>query len=401
MRPGDDDLGAWRDDPLVAALTAPGSPDELSGESAALAMFRSNGPRRLRVLRRLGTSGTALTIALLGSGGVAAAYTNSLPGPLQNAVHSVFSGIGVPPAPRPSRDAGGAVRIHAGHHPGTTAPVTPPPDDASPAGPVLIAETPHPTPVGHFPRSRPPARATAVDPAVATTSPGGPGTVAVARRTGQSQPSSPPATTTSPTDPTSPPASTSPPQSSPPAKPAPMFVEATANRTRVPFGDFVLLHAVVLDASGNPIAAHRVVAIERVPGDGPEQIAVLHSNAAGKVHLAVSDLTHDAGFVFRAGAVRSTPIHVVVKPAMSATVTSGSSTSTITITTDGGVAGDTVLVSRRLDGRRHRLGKATLDGNGDATFTVPTHERAVVYRLVLLPTREHAGAITRITVPAG
>lgn len=97
-------------DQLVTALTADGQPEELAGRDAALAAFRaagqhgaaagsarwhrslsSHGPfAGLRV--RLAAVGTALIVAA----GVAAAYTQALPGPVQQLAHTVFAPLGVP-----------------------------------------------------------------------------------------------------------------------------------------------------------------------------------------------------------------------------------------------------------------------------------------------------------------
>jgi hypothetical protein len=37
----DDDLTPWQDEPVLRALTGPGSDDELAGEAEALAAFRA------------------------------------------------------------------------------------------------------------------------------------------------------------------------------------------------------------------------------------------------------------------------------------------------------------------------------------------------------------------------
>src|SRR5579884_3703325 len=111
MRRRHDDLQAWRDDPLVQALTAPGTAEELADEQRALDTFRSAGPRRLRMLHRLGAGGTALSIALVASGGVAAAaYSRALPAPLQQAASTVFGWAAVPAPPPAAR------RIASGNH---------------------------------------------------------------------------------------------------------------------------------------------------------------------------------------------------------------------------------------------------------------------------------------------
>lgn len=100
-------------DQLISALTADGRPDELAGRDAALAAFRAAGQRAateqtLRQRRfvpfrtqltgwvpsRLAAAVTAAAVIVAGI--VTAAYTHALPGPVQDAAHSVFAPLGVP-----------------------------------------------------------------------------------------------------------------------------------------------------------------------------------------------------------------------------------------------------------------------------------------------------------------
>ena len=96
---------------LVAALRAPGSEEELAEEAWYVGAFRQHqqtalapvvpaqrGPRRLNV-RRLGTGGTAVVVAVALTGGVAAAFTGNLPDPVQHFAHVVIGA----PAPSPER----------------------------------------------------------------------------------------------------------------------------------------------------------------------------------------------------------------------------------------------------------------------------------------------------------
>src|SRR5215212_6521076 len=95
----------WDGDDLVRALRAPGRPSELAGEERYVAAFRAARTSRGNVsplrrgVRRLGTGGTAIVVAVgLSSGVAAAAYTNHLPDPVQRAVHEVLG------APAPETD---------------------------------------------------------------------------------------------------------------------------------------------------------------------------------------------------------------------------------------------------------------------------------------------------------
>src|SRR5579862_4633671 len=106
-------------DQLISALTADGRPDELAGRDAALAAFRAAGQRaateptlrqrRFVPFRRPLTgwvpprltaiaAAAAVVVAVI----VAAAYTQALPGPVQDAAHAVFAPLGVPGGQRGS-----------------------------------------------------------------------------------------------------------------------------------------------------------------------------------------------------------------------------------------------------------------------------------------------------------
>ena len=105
-------------DQLISALTADGRPDELAGRDDALAAFRAATqraateqtirqrrfapfrrpltgwlPPRLTVIAAV----AAVVVAVI----VAAAYTQALPGPVQDAAHSVLAPLGVPGRPQP------------------------------------------------------------------------------------------------------------------------------------------------------------------------------------------------------------------------------------------------------------------------------------------------------------
>lgn len=110
--PGPEDRGLAA---LLDAVTAPGSPQELSGERAAVAGFVAlrrgaeqvaTPTKRSRVrgpsLARAATMKVAAAVAVLTVGGTAvAAETGSLPSPAQHHAHRLFSGLGVPPPTTP------------------------------------------------------------------------------------------------------------------------------------------------------------------------------------------------------------------------------------------------------------------------------------------------------------
>jgi hypothetical protein len=140
---------------LLAATAAPPTPDELAGQAAALAELRAaTRPRRASVgfrrvaspprRRRVGLVAAALAGALV-TGGVAAAATGNLPGPVQQVARSILGGAdgaepsapptrpGVQPAPGSAPGADGATSgtqgprpTTAGQGPGSTAAGTAP-----------------------------------------------------------------------------------------------------------------------------------------------------------------------------------------------------------------------------------------------------------------------------------
>lgn len=125
-------------DELISALTADGDLDELAGRGAALAAFRAARERAateqtLRQRRvvpssrpladwlpsRLAaiTAAAVVVIAMI----AAAAYTHVLPGPVQDAAHTVFAPLGVPgghQAPSGTAQNQGAEAITDATHPG-------------------------------------------------------------------------------------------------------------------------------------------------------------------------------------------------------------------------------------------------------------------------------------------
>jgi hypothetical protein len=146
--PGPYESGPYQSstDQLISALTAEGDLDELAGRGAALAAFRAARERAatgqtLRQRRfvpfRRPLAGwfptrlagwfpvrlAAITAAagVVFAGIVTAAYTHALPGPVQDAAHSVFAPLGVPggrQAPSGTAPSQGPAAITAATQPG-------------------------------------------------------------------------------------------------------------------------------------------------------------------------------------------------------------------------------------------------------------------------------------------
>lgn len=104
----DDDLDALA--PLVRAVGAPPTSEELRGEAAILAAYRTSTARNrslhggLRLVSSTGMTVAAGALVLSMTGVTAAAYTSALPHGVQRAAHRLFHRIGVP-APPPDRAA--------------------------------------------------------------------------------------------------------------------------------------------------------------------------------------------------------------------------------------------------------------------------------------------------------
>ena len=129
---------------MLAALAGPAGPSELAGEAAAVAAFSrftspagissrspSPGPARHRLSRRQAprrpVQRATLAKALLGAaamvGGIAAAYTGALPGPIQQVAHITINA----PAPSPPAARQSAVKPRQhGHTSPTPVPASQP-----------------------------------------------------------------------------------------------------------------------------------------------------------------------------------------------------------------------------------------------------------------------------------
>lgn len=125
-------------DQLISALTAEGDLDELAGRGAALAAFRAARERaateqtlrqrRFVPFRRplagwfpVRLAAITAAAAVVFAGIVTAAYTHALPGPVQDAAHSVFAPLGVPggrQAPSGTAPSQGPAAITAATQPG-------------------------------------------------------------------------------------------------------------------------------------------------------------------------------------------------------------------------------------------------------------------------------------------
>lgn len=349
------DQESWEDDPLVRALRAPGSPDELADESAFVAAFRAKQRQAASVRRlgaRLGLSATAAVTTVVLTAGVAAAYNQALPDPVQRLAAVVLGPIGVK-GPAPHR--------HATSLPHVTHPTSPVTLHAHPTSTPTQQPTHRPTPT-----------------ATPTASPTAP-------------PTSHSSTSPSPT-PTKPVTTGTPHR-------VPASVTISDSGTRVPAGTTVTITGVVTSADGH-VLRNRLVSLVAHPYGG-HWVAVTsgRTGATGRIVLQSPALDENTGLrLVTVNRVRSPIAHVVVVPVVTATVTQSSGTSTMAISVLGGQPGDAVAIYRRHNGANVLVGTVHLDGGGSAVYSFPTPLHPVRIVLRLPPTRAHAEAQTGVTV---
>ena len=379
-----DDMTPWQDTPLVHALTSDGTPAELDGEGAALAAFQSAMPRRRRrgVVRLVGTGATSVALLAVASGGVAAAaaaYTQSLPDPVQNFAHDVLGPIGVPaPAKhhKPSNDN------HAGTSASTGTLI--PTSSSSPSPGQTLSPSPTSGPHG-----TPSASQQAAGVPVASVSP----STSVSPTLSASPSATPTATPTAT-------ATASP--SEPAGDPSTWSVSAAASRQIVLVHHGVRITGTLLDAAGQPVADRRVVVRVHDAGvSGWQRAAVRRTDSSGSIQAWLPDLSQNTVVMLGAGhGVHSAPVRIVVRPVLSvsSTPSSDGTSYVVTVKADGGDPGDVIDLLKHTASGWEQVGAATLDDSKTATFSVPAPKRQRGYVLRLPATKIHGESATRIVL---
>lgn len=367
MRHRDDDLEPFREDPVVKALTSPGTEAELADEAQAVAAFKGAVPpqRQRRSAARVATISTAGVLVLAVSGGVAAAYTSNLPDSWQAKLYNDLPSLHFP---KPK---------------------------AQPA--PVVASTP-PAPVSSTPSAPVPSR-TPSPPASTSPMP----TASV----GTSAPASPRITATLPGVGGTATASAA---SSPTSVPTPTHVPGggvtvamtVAPGTRVPVGTPLTVKGELTATDGGDVANRRVVLVERIVGvPGRQRLGTARSDENGAVSFSVPAVERNVRLVLRARRhAHSTATRVVVIPLIHVQVAStaqGATSATVTMTVNGAQPGDVVVV-RGANGSRQQ---AKLDASMTATFAVPASpSRQMHYRALIPRTRAHAAHSLAFYVPA-
>ncbi len=360
----------WADDDLVRALRAPGSAAELAREREYVGAYRDAGPPsapvplRRRSLRRLGTGGTAVAVVVALSGGVAAAYTSNLPDPVQQLAHDVIG------APAPLREAPAAAP-------------TPESDDPSPEPGATAAPS------------------SPAEPSPAAGSTDATGTDATGADDPGTGPSESPDTGPSPSPSASPSAAPSG-GAGAPAGDSPAPVRAAAVRIGggahlAAYATTVRLTGRVTTASGAPVPGRRAVLQVR-RADGWAAVARTTTDRGGRVGADSAPVTGRAAYRWRVRGAVSAAWQLRVRATVTATADVGQRQTTVTATAVGGAAGDRVLLVTRVAGETRVVARATLGGDGSASFTIRTPARQRTFAVVLARTADHTAARARVVV---
>lgn len=423
----DDDLTGFEDSPLVRALRAPGTATEHAGEDEAVAAFRATrtpGPTvvpppevpagrggRWDRWGRFGASGVAMATVVALTGGVAAAaYTQSLPAPVQKFAHENFRSLGVPSAPDPD--------ARAERRPAAPAP-TPSPGRTGAPSPA-----PSPSPSGHpsggqslqpapgTSQAAPPSTPDATslpDTSAAATLPGAlgtPGPTVPAPSGSASGSPSPPASPSLPTGtPPAPPVSGLPPV--PSALPAPVLpVRLVLDVPRVvPVGAEAPVTGTVRDLAGATVAGRQVeMLVRRVDGSWTSA-GTATSGAEGTVAFSVPAMSETTWVRLRTvgdqrpgrAPERTRPARIRVKPGVLLRATGPH----LQVIVSGGRPGDAVQVFRARKGNSELLANRQLDQAGVTSYDLSglTGRVKVVVRVLRSKTHARARAVLVLRLP--
>ncbi len=339
---------------LLGMLAADATPDELTGENAALAMFRATRqpavpvaePRLLgapgtsgphaggrsapagrhprRQARRVGLMAAAVTLAAA-AGFAVAAYTEALPAPLQQAAYHALGFAGVP----------------ASHHLAPSAAASHAPGNAR----------------GHGSSPKPgPSKAPSPQPSSS-------GPVSL---TGQ----------------------------------ASLSITVASGRIVAGRSDTFIAH--LSDKSGG-VAGASVSLLEREAGQSAwQQAGTATTGGNGTAVITASNLTMNAAFRLKGpNGTLSGPVLVIVMPPVSATF-SGSKAKTGGITASSPLAAPGNIVVLQILSGGHWMSQqmGRLNGTNQAQFMVRSRLKQRRYRVVLLPTASHGLSVSNaVTVP--
>ena len=341
---------------LFSHLTSEPSAEELSGEYAALTMFRTARdaaplktallpappPRSATARRRRRPSGArvgarlvaAATVVAFGSGFAAAGYAEVLPAPLQHVAHQILGFAGLPNSPGKSGS------------PRPTVPVT---SHRTTQGAVGPGGSKSPQPGSSGSRSPSPRRSSGA--------PGPGGSVTI-----------------------------------------------SAGERQIAAGSSVQI-AASFTRNGRPVAGVSLSLSEQAAGrTGWRVVRHTATGAGGQASFTVSDLTTNASFrASGPGHAVSGEISIVVIPAITLTEvpsTHGRS-EMLNVSIPLAQNGDVVRLEELVSGQWQLVRSHHLHSGGGTQFTVPARKISVTYRVVLSATAEHGQSVSgQVTVAA-
>lgn len=389
-----DDL--WGDDPLVRSLRANGTPGELADQDHYLAMFReSRGAGQVthltpgatrrpgaRAARRFG-AGTTLTIAIaVAGGGVAAAYTGSLPEPIQQFAHNVLGPVNVPP-PTPRQPD----RLETAPSPG---------DEPS----VLDSPTPTPTPSAAQPTpTASPSKAAGDGPKQSPDASPSQEPSDSPSETPTQTPSEAPTATDTPTPTTTPtPTPTEQPTPTPtptptpsPSGPQPLRPDSLSISSlghRVEYAASPTFSGVVRSEDGHALSDVPVALMQLEDGVW-RRVAFATTDKEGAVSMSAPPIYQSTALRLRTKGAQSQRWRVSVHPELTLTSTVSGDTVTIVASTSGGQVGDVVGLAGRRDGQAVTLATGILGADGTVTFQVQQTTPKGRYSALLQASDQH------------
>jgi hypothetical protein len=427
-------------DPLIKLLTSEGTPDELTGEAGALAMFRAASAADAAANAATDRHAQpAVTAGPAGTSPPAMAAGRPVPGPPVPGPPVPEPTVPEPTVPEPTVPGGprpATVRpLYAWRRPGRLIAAV---ALAAAAAVVTAAYTADlPGPVQHVAYRAlgfagvPDAPKTSGQPGGAGTAGASSGSGATARTGGSGSDGGQPGTSASPapgqtaspspSGPTAKPTSPAPGRghspggghspsptptptptptpSTPPPVPAALTISASA--VKIIAGDSVSLTGLLTDADGNPVPGQDVTLLQHdagVPGWQPAGQAT--TDGTGTATVPVSSLGTDAGFRFRGpNGTHSGHVRVVVVPAVSLTASPGNRplNERLTVSAPYAIGSDAILqiwaggTWRTL--RSHPIGPA-----GQVVFGVTLQRHQRIYRVVVPRTVQHARGISNPSV---
>jgi outer membrane biosynthesis protein TonB len=376
---------------LISALTAPGSPAELGDEQRYREMFRAAQASPVAVapaavgrtaVRRLGAGTSLAVVFALATGGVAAAYSSNLPDPVQRAVHSVLSPIGVP-AVEPERHVVEAEKPPA---PEPAPEPTPEPPVPAPTHPVVKpSEKP----------SSEPSPSESVDPTPSTDP-------SLSESPTPSESPTDVPSSSAPTDPTTSPSPSGSPSPTTPAVPEPTAVTISSAGAggKVTSGGTAVVTGQVTAADGAPVPDVLVYLQERT-SSGWLRVATGRTAADGSIALVSRPVQRTIEVRLKAAKLRSAPWQLTVQPTVTASAGTVDRVSTVSATVAGGQAGDQVYLQTTRNGQVVVEGQVTLGAGGGIRFEVTAPKLDRWYVVQLPATDAHAAAQVRVLVKAG